>query len=249
MGMVKNERGYSLIEIMVSAGLMMIIALGAASLISSQNREMQSVTERLKLSELKTSVSQVLSNSTFCSCFFRGRTFDTTTNQWSPAISSIPEAYTAVPAFPGACTASGVQVVPTVGQLIPGSSVLRVATLQVVNPVEVAFGTGNYTAKINVTVNGSIRSMRGVESAFVFNIDPAGGVATARPFISCSGGAGGTGTLINCAWTAYGCTPSCPANKIAVGLRSNPPFNEDCGGGGNDYDEPSRSLNFCEIQL
>jgi hypothetical protein len=247
--MVKNEFGYSLIEIMISAAIMMIIALGAASLISSQNREMQSVTERLKLGELKTSVSQVLANSTFCSCLFRGRTFNTTTNQWNTVITSIPEAYTTVPAFPGACTASGVQIVPAVGGLIPGSSVLRVGALQVTNVVEVAAGTGNYTAKINVTVDGGIRSMRGVESAMVFNIDPAGGVATARPFLSCSGGAGGVGTLINCAWTAYGCTPACPANKIAIGLRSNPPFNEDCGGGGNDYDEPSRSLNCCEIQL
>lgn len=247
--MNKNESGYSLIEIMISAGVMMVIAMGAATLISNQNREMQSVTERLKVGELKVAVSQVLANSSFCSCLFRGRTFNTTTNQWDPLITSIPESYTAVPAFPGACTASAVQIVPPVGGVIPGSSVLRVAALQVTDVVEVAAGTGNYTAKVLVTVDGGIRSMRGAESAMVFNIDPSGGVATARPFLSCSGGASGTGTLINCAWTAYGCTPTCPANKIAVGLRASPPFNEDCGGGGNDYDEPSRSLNCCEIQL
>lgn len=226
-----NQRGNTLIQVMIATGIMLVIALGASSLIISQNREVQGVTDRLKITELQTQLSQTFANSTFCSCHFRGRTFDTTTNQWTPALDSIPSSYTAAPAFPSACTASTSPLIPSAGNLIPGSGAIQVSGIDVIDVTEIVAGSGNYSAKIRVRFDGTMRASRGAQASIVFNIDPAGGSATARPFLSCSGGGGGAATLTNCAWTAYSCAPSCPANKVAIGLRWNPPFNEDCGGG------------------
>jgi hypothetical protein len=244
----RNEHGNTLIQVMITSAIMIVVALGASSMIVNQNREVQGVADRLRIAELQTLMTQTLSNATFCSCLFRGRTFNSVTNQWSPDITSIPSSYTVAPAFPNACTESTNAIVPPAGNNIPGSGVIKVANLNITDTTEIVAGSGNYSAKILVSFDGTIRAVRGAQTTFVFNVDPNAGSATARPFISCSGSAGSV-TLNNCQWTAFSCAPQCPANKVAVALWSMPIGNEDCGGVNNDFDEPSRKLKCCDLQF
>ncbi|MFN9066498.1 MAG: type II secretion system protein J, partial [Bdellovibrionales bacterium] len=123
---LNNQRGNSLIQVMIATAIMLVVALGTADLISNQNKEVKALTERLQISETKTLLSQILINSSYCSCLFRGRTFNSTTKTWTPAITSLPSSYTNIPAFPAACTASASNLVPPVGTVMPGTGHMKV---------------------------------------------------------------------------------------------------------------------------
>ncbi len=181
-----NSNGNSLVQVMVAAGIMSVVALGVATMISDQNKQVKALTEKLLTKETELSIKNVFLDSNYCSCIFRGKTFDTTTNSWSAGITVIPNAFTAVPAFPAACTASGTNIVPAVGAVLAGGSTMTVGAIGLTSIVETTAGSGNYSANIEVGFNNTVQSIKNIKTNITFSINTTGGTGpTDRPFSGC----------------------------------------------------------------
>lgn len=179
-----NNSGNSLIQVIVASGLMTIIAMSIFTLISDQTKQVKVLTEKMLVQEVARSITNIISDSNYCSCLFRGQTFNTITSTWSSGLTILPTSFTVVPAFPGPCTAAGTNIVGGTGTPLSGST-MTISSLDLSDITIITPGTGNYTAKVKIAFANSISSMRKITSSFNFVIDLTGGVATARPFISC----------------------------------------------------------------
>ena len=159
---------------------------------------------------------------------------------------AFPDTFSVVPAFPTACTPSAVQVV-VADQLVPGSSMkFDQVTMDSFN--EMPPNSGHYLADFVIGFKNYIIKPRDVRIPIEFTVDVFSGTAATRPFTSCNYNGPSAVSISNCSWTAFGCgAVLCPTDKIQVGMETQGGFNEDCGGGGNDYDEPSRRLFCCDI--
>ncbi len=104
--MLNSNSGNSLIQIVISIGLMSILAVIFASMMESQNKQVKILSEKLLMQEIETSIRSVFLNEDYCSCLFRNKTFDTGNKTWSSGITSLPNSFTNVPVFPNACIAA-----------------------------------------------------------------------------------------------------------------------------------------------
>lgn len=242
----KNFKGFSLIEIMVSIGIMSIVTLGISSMISTQNKQIKVMTEKLSTNELSARLKLTMGSQNYCSCLFRGLTFDETTKTWSSAVNSFPESFTTIPAFPAACTASATMIAAP--NMNVSNTSLKIDHVNLTNVLEMPPGSGHYIGDFVFSFKDFIMKPRDVVIPIEFAVDLWTGTSANRSFDSCTISGSNHATLSNCAWEAYGCGMlSCPSGKVLTGIQTQPAFNEDCGGGGNDYDEPSRRVYCCDI--
>lgn len=65
-----NQRGQSIVQVLISIGLMGILMTAFATMMTNQSRETQALTEKLASLDFSRTVTQYLSNSTTCSAMF-----------------------------------------------------------------------------------------------------------------------------------------------------------------------------------
>lgn len=52
----------------------------------------------------------------------------------------------------------------------------------------------------------------------------------------------------SCYWTDWSCQPVCAANEVVTGIEPLP-WNESCGGFGNDFDTAAERVQCCKLKL
>lgn len=240
------NKGISLIEVLVSVGIMSILALAMTTMISNQSKEIKALEEKYTAVDVKNQLEKLLSSPTYCGCLMAGKTFNEISKQWSALPNSFSKSYSALPA---PCTAVGGPLI-TVGSQIAGSQVI-VSGLTVVGANETVVGSGSYTSKMKISLQNTVRPIKDIEINFNFSV--AGGVPTARNLLGCGASAGGMVSLNNCYQSGFSCNPMCAAGEVLTRVElcsfaHNPGCGvEDCGGGGNDYDMPTYRITCCKL--
>lgn len=215
-----SNRGNSLIQVIIAMGLMSILAVSVTSMMSSQNREVKALSEKLLIQELEISAKNLFANQDYCSCLFRGQTFNTVTKSWSTGITRLPSSFNSVPAFPAGCTASANDIIPPANQNLSGSS-MEVDNISLTDTIETSPNSGMYTANLKIAFKNQIRALKPFEMRIPFNIDASANTPTNRPFMSCSSAP----TVSNLVWGVgyvngqdiQGIVLNCPAGKKITG--------------------------------
>jgi len=181
--MFKN-RGMSIMEVLVATGLLSIVSLGVMSMISSQNKEVTALTEKLGAKDVQEQLINMMSVPDFCSCLMRGLTLNTTTAPMTLSSNpvDIPMGYNQpipVPLTTPCTPNSADRVVPPSGGKLSGLAVrVNAISYKDINPL----GSNKYSAKLNVSLmpNSGVRPLADIKASVVFTVNGADPAAAQR---------------------------------------------------------------------
>lgn len=185
--LIRNSRGLSIVEVLVSLGIMAFVTMGMMTLMSNQTKDIRSIDEKMSLQGVATQITNVMTSQEFCACFIGANTFNYTTTTWNGFPTSIASSYN------GTCAGVGVPLL-TVGSNI-GSSSLRPISMALQNITETTVGSGNFSADLVLPFDSSllVRARNPISIPMYFSVNMADPVA-ARTLMACgSSGAGGAG--------------------------------------------------------
>jgi prepilin-type N-terminal cleavage/methylation domain-containing protein len=74
----KYKQGYSLLEVLMTIGLMSITALAMNSIIVNLSHQNKSITQKLEAVELEQTIVRLMADNNSCQCMFQGITWDNT---------------------------------------------------------------------------------------------------------------------------------------------------------------------------
>lgn len=85
-----NNRGMSLVEVLVSLGITVILMSATASMFVTQQRENRALNQKLEMVDLKNQIMQAFQNSSTCTWQIQGKTFNTSgVTSTNPSSTSI----------------------------------------------------------------------------------------------------------------------------------------------------------------
>lgn len=221
-----NQQGNSLIQVMIAAGIMSIIALSVASMLADQNKEIKAISEKLLTKEIESQMKALFANTDYCNCVFRGKKFNTVVGSEglvsSDQLTELKTGFTTLTTDTPPCSPQPTSFIPTVGSTVTGSQLtiaeVGLTHMQLVSPT-------NYKADIKVKFGNSIRALNSIETNISFTIDPTANTPTNRPFASCGSTASGLPLSTSLVWgkgivigqNLLGITLNCPAGKKIAG--------------------------------
>lgn len=188
--MIKN-RGMSLVEVLVAVGIMSIVALSFATMMSNQQKEAKAVSETLAKLDLEKLLIAALADGSICSFeLTQGpTTFDSTL-----LASATPPVLT-LPSIHAASNAAAPLLVANNAQASPSSNSLTVQSIKF-EAITNAGNANQYLADLKISFNsGTVRSIRPIALKMILNTSSAS-PANAKLITSCLR-APGTGDL----WT------------------------------------------------
>lgn len=192
MNPIKNDLGFSLVEILVASVVALIMILAIATFQVNLSKENRAISQKIELGDLGQQLSQVLANDELCTCNVRGATLEpdaaTTpaapqatfhTNEISPLRSVCPVTPGA-PAAPGEVLAEKGQVLPNSNYKLPVGNI-TVAQLKDMNPASAAYPGGyrQYSGFIQIEIANDpgaakpnlVRSVQPIRIPKIFWID------------------------------------------------------------------------------
>lgn len=189
---LKSQAGFSIIEILIGAGIVMIVALAFASLTTSLMKELKGVTQKADSAEIRNGMIIAFANSNVCSWQLQGKTIRTsgvTATNSSSTNLVIPTLYA------GLDTNSYVIAKADTNISISQSS-LKVQDIHLKD----IFSTGNpdeYVGTIYVSFDDEslVRPLKSVTTQVVFFVNPAD-PANSRRIVGCTS-AGAKSFLLN----------------------------------------------------
>lgn len=199
---LKDNKGFSLVEVLVSVGIGAVVMLAFSSMMANQNKETKALRETLASLDLQKTLISVLANGSVCSHLLNNPTVLTFNSTQLPQTltPSLP-IYSSLP-----ITSSSVPLAK-VGELaspLSESMVIKDISLKILN------GSGNtYNAKWVVSFDSSksVRSHRSIEVSTVLTVDNTNPAAM---------------TVVDCMseQVANRYLQSCPANQVMSGYTS-----------------------------
>jgi len=193
----ENQQGQSIVQVLVSIGIMGIMMLAFASLMSGQMRETRALSEKLGSLDLEKAMMAVLADSSVCGYHLAGKTFDA---------SRIGTSHPPVIDMGGSLLSAANAAAPplaVVGQpASPQSNSLVVSSIQVANITGSAAGS-SFIASIRVNFD-STRLVRSIHAAQV------------RTFLRTSGG-GNIKTIVACTPWVTDVGKPCTATGFPLG--------------------------------
>lgn len=180
--MSKNQKGFSIIELVMVSSILTVISLGIVTLLTTQSREAKSFQERINRNELNNHLQLLLANSSYCGCMMRGRTVNTVANTFNGVFTNVRSSYNQPPpAYPAACTAVGGNLLPNASNLGFDVTSIRVDSLS-------NLGGGNYLGifTVNFDFNDTIKALVPITIPFGLQVNTTAGTPTTRPVIGCS---------------------------------------------------------------
>jgi type II secretory pathway pseudopilin PulG len=188
--MIRKSTGSSLIETMISVGILSITVVAFATLTTNQQKNNRALSEKIAALDLSNVLIRTIANNSVCSFFLTNpnpAVFDST-KIGSNSPPSIP--FTKIYGSPSAATSPIVEVGKTASALSPGAVVSSIA-------VDNISGAGDiYSAKVTVLFDPVtlVQQLRPVQVGINFVTDPTS-PATAKRVLSC-GSSGGNIELI-----------------------------------------------------
>lgn len=258
-----GRRGFSIIEVMIVGGLILVIAMGLASVISNVNSQSLALNQKLESLELKTRLERIFATQpNYCGSpgfSVDGLEFSMTTPNVDINTSSDSEPLLTGAIYEGntATTfAKFFEVGKKIGSVEIQSMRLRNIRLQDATVPTKFFA--EFTAEIKqISGAGKIKPI-----TYPIVVETYDGTSDPRRIKTCVGNSPGTPVLDlpNGVWEAYSCNPQCPPDRPFIcGIRhcndvTHPTSGlgfgtcmEGCGGGGNDYDKSPYQIRCCRL--
>ncbi len=183
-----SSKGFTIIEVIVAAGLSSILILGLLRLIENQNKVVKALDEKMYATGIESQLKIAMTKASYCECLFRGKTIDLSDPSnptWNQSLTSLPLAFShPIPVPPTACTPTTELLVPSAGQKFSGTTI-KVFNVAVVDMN--SLGSGSYFANLEIQFDRStlIRPIKNLKIPFSFNVDLFSGTTAARPVIDC----------------------------------------------------------------
>jgi hypothetical protein len=212
-GALRNERGQSLVGTIAALGILSFIALGAASMLSQQNREMAALSEGLAVAELRKVLTNSMADGSVCKYVLNAASGTLTFN--SAAVSStstqsitVPKLYTSITAagVPGAVFAATGSAPSAYAKTVTAGSIQLVIS-GAPSPMPPAGPGATFTGNwvVNFDNTKTVRSLMPASSAVTLTVDTTN--PSAATITGCQGG------------TNSG--PQTCLGQLAVGVHSN----------------------------
>ena len=162
--MIKNDKGLTLIEVLVAFSLMIVLSLAVAEILVSQGKEVRSLNEKLATTDMETIAKKLILNGQFCKCIFKGFTFNSTGKNWNSFPTGMAGAYD------NFCNPIGKDLFK-VGAKVPNSNI-KVSSFQMVNINEITPSSGNYTGQLEVKFNSNdtVRALKNLYISLGFTV-------------------------------------------------------------------------------
>lgn len=175
-----NQNGNSLLQVILASGLMGLVALGLASMMANQNKEVGALEEKMMLIGLQTQVMNVLSSPAFCECFIGTNTlnYGADPKVWNGLPSTLGSSYD------GTCAPVGGAIL-SVG--VPISVKIVPIALNIMNITETTTGSGIFSGNLMIQFNQNLltRYRKNLLIPIYFSVNMADPVG-ARRLVSCS---------------------------------------------------------------
>jgi prepilin-type N-terminal cleavage/methylation domain-containing protein len=213
---MRSQAGFSLTEILVSIGLLSIITLAMLSFMTSQNKELSSIDEKMSIQSLQMQLTNLLQNPSFCGCFMGNHKFNSGTKTWNTFPSEIGASYD------NTCAIQGTPIIKESVRI--GTSKLVPINIRLENITETLINSGRYTSNLVIALNQNelTRIRKNISIPFSFQVnmmDPAAN----RGLSSCS--VSSTSSAGFCNWSPLSPDPRfgefiCPGTGTIKGLRT-----------------------------
>ena len=149
------EKGFSLIEIMMSIGFATAGAMFLASMNSQMNKEVKKANQVIDMLQLQELFNKKLRDVDYCSCLLRGKVIDQKTFSIGKTtlIEGLPRKFSPAPPFPQKCLPSDTMMIPGMDKKIDGSQV-EVDSFEVTQLLNIAAGyfIGDFKVKFKSKV-------------------------------------------------------------------------------------------------
>ena len=188
-----DRSGYSLVEVLISMGLVGLASVAMGNLLLGANKESRASQERMFKAEVQTHLRNTLGNADYCSCLFRSRTFNATPGSvgWNQPIADLKYGYDQpIPTtLTTACTSHQGVLVPAEGAPFPGIHIIN-DSVSVENYVPM--GGGKYLAELIIRLRPSslVRPLKPLKVPFSFVVNESDPV-NAQRFVACDISSGG----------------------------------------------------------
>ncbi len=196
---LKNQKGMSLIEVMLAAAIMLVVGAGISSLILSQARETKSLAEVLAALDLEKNIIASMADGTVCQYMLNNpsqSTFNSTALPYK--VTSPGPIYAKIaPTGPGPIVAK----VGDTASAYSSSMIIKSIKLEVLNGSGNSY-MGNWLIEFDETK--SVRSHKPISIGATLNVDSTN--PTAAKFVGCMT----TGM-------SQGYMQSCPSGTFSVG--------------------------------
>ena len=189
-----NQKGISIIEVLIATGIMAIVMAGFSSMLLNQNKETRAVSEILSAQDLQKTIIAVMAKGDVCQYILAPKTF----NAQAVIAGTIQEIDMGVQPIYGSMVTSAT---PGVAIIKKGDRASGFTSSLIVESIKFIIDSGNYVG-INGSFNGrwvidfdgtkSVRKLRPVSVAAVIYADTS--IPTAAKPVSCLGsGSAGSG--------------------------------------------------------
>ncbi len=217
-----SQRGNILIQVIIAFGLMSVLAIGFATMMSDQNKQIKALNESLVLKDAEARLQQSFLRTDYCSCVLRGKNFDTTSGGEAilavNQLTSLKSGYLTGPLDASPCNPTADDSFPVAGSFYNGTQI-KIASVQLVDMKPLSPGT--YKADIEVGFTNTIRVLKPIKVNITFAVDTTAGSIASRPFLSCKPvNPGGGGVQAG----TYSPAIACHANNCCYGVSFPTPF-------------------------
>jgi prepilin-type N-terminal cleavage/methylation domain-containing protein len=206
----QQNRGFSLVEILVALGAISIAMMALMTLIQSQNREMSALDEKMLLQGMQLRLASTLANPDACGCFLGSSTFNVPAATWNSVPSWVAATYDA------SCATVGLPLISVGTSFAPK---LKPTGIEMKDVTETVVGSGRYSANLVVNFDQGLltRSRKSISLPLFFKLDMVAGTPSARKPSYCSAAAFGgvsSSVAVYSSYTTTSTNAKCPVGMV-----------------------------------
>lgn len=214
---IRNQRGMSLVEVMVAIGIMGIVMAGMATMQINQMRETRAVGEKLASLELQRTLTQVMSSGAVCNFIFNTDTTNRSGLNKTPPNSTFTVPMSGAYPLKNAFTMNNIPMTDSTASTL--AAAVNSAASSYSNSLKVSSislditgsGTGGqFSADLNVTFNSPGGPDTPVRQIKMLSM----------PLVLQTTIAGPTATVTGCTANVLASAGSCPAGQFLSGFNS-----------------------------
>ncbi len=195
-----NKSGQSMVQMLVSIGIMGIMMMSLISMLQTQNNEVRALKEKLATADLQVQLTRGFSDGAVCSSLLTGRTFTVTGS--GVVLPSINLTNTSIPI-----------------STLPGAPALVAANAPISAISNTVFAAPTNTFQVRDITGSTVGNVGHYMANFVVNLDTSRMVRSLKPIVTQismrTSGAGATKTITNCQDGGSGDTVSVPIATLS----------------------------------
>ncbi|RYZ79893.1 MAG: type II secretion system protein, partial [Proteobacteria bacterium] len=177
--LLHTDRGFSLIETLISIAIVATLSIALLSILDTQNKELGSISDKLAVKDLESFSQKILSSSKNCGCIMQGKHLNVSTLRWSnPEFLSLQAAFIDL----NGCVPTGPPMVE-VGKQIGSSPRVVPESIKIGQAQPLNRTLGEYAANLEIQFDQKklLRSIKPISITLALKVDPASGA-----FMNCA---------------------------------------------------------------